>query len=108
MSKFTVRVELRCATEEDYEKLRMEMEDRGFSRLLPAGDGGKYLLPTEEYNLDAGWTPEQVLNTVKTAAAATHRPFAVLVTESLSRKRVATVSAFLTVGPWRHQAGVVI
>ena len=63
MSKFTVRVELRSATEEDYEKLRMEMEDRGFSRLLPAGDGGKVMLPPDEYNLDAGWTPEQVLNT---------------------------------------------
>ena len=86
MSKFTVRVELRSATEEDYEKLRMEMEDRGFSRLLPAGDGGKVLLPPEEYNLDAGWTPDQVLNTVKILAAATHRSFAVLVTESLSRK----------------------
>ena len=69
MSKFTVRVELRQATEEDYEKLRMEMEDRGFSRLLPAGDGGKVRLPTEEYNLDAGWTPDQVLNTVKAVAA---------------------------------------
>ena len=86
MSKFTVRVELRQATEEEYEKLRMEMEDRGFSRLLPAGDGGKVLLPPEEYNLDAGWTPDQVLNTVKTVAAATHRQVAVLVTESLSRK----------------------
>ena len=86
MSKFTVRVELRSATEEDYEKLRMEMEDRGFSRLLPAGDGGKVLLPPEEYNLDAGWTTEQVLNTVNAVAAATHRSFAVLVTESLSRK----------------------
>ena len=86
MSKFTVRVELRDATEEDYEKLRVEMEERGFSRLLPAGDGGKYLLPTAEYSLDAGWTPEQVLNTVKTVAAATHRPNARLVTESLSRK----------------------
>ena len=40
MSKFTVRVELRHATEDDYEKLRVEMEERGFSRLLPAGDGG--------------------------------------------------------------------
>ena len=40
MSKFTVRVELRQATEDDYEKLRVEMEERGFSRLLPAGDGG--------------------------------------------------------------------
>ena len=86
MSKFTVRVELRSATEEDYEKLRMEMEDRGFSRLLPAGDGGKVLLPPEEYNVDTGWTPGQVLNTVKTVAAATNRQFAILVTESLCRK----------------------
>jgi hypothetical protein len=86
MSRFTVRVELRSATEEDYEKLHMEMEDRGFCRLLPAGDGGKVLLPTEEYNLDAAWTPEQVLNTAKTLAAATRRLFARLVTESLSRK----------------------
>ena len=86
MSKFTVRVELRQATEDDYENLHMEMEERGFSRLLPAGDGGKVLLPPEEYNLDAGWTPDQVLNTVKTVAAATHRPNARLVTESLSRK----------------------
>jgi hypothetical protein len=79
MSKFTIRIELRNATEEDYEKLRVEMEERGFSRLLPGGDGGEYLLPTAEYSLDAGWTPEQVLNTAKTVAAATHRPFAVLV-----------------------------
>ena len=89
MSKFTVRVELRQATEDDYENLRVEMEERGFSRLLPAGDGGKVLLPPEEYNLDAGWTPEQVLNIAKTLAAATHRSFAVLVTESLSRKWLA-------------------
>ena len=40
MSRFTVRVELRNATEDDYEKLRVEMEERGFSGLLPAGDGG--------------------------------------------------------------------
>jgi hypothetical protein len=55
MSKFTVRVELRQATEDDYEKLRVEMEERGFSRLLPAGDGGKYLLSAAECSLDAGW-----------------------------------------------------
>ena len=54
MSKFTVRVELRNATEEDYEKLRVEMEERGFSRLLAVGDGGKYLVPTAEDYLDAG------------------------------------------------------
>lgn len=69
MSKFTVRGELRHATEDDYEKLRVDMEERGFSRLLPGGDGGKYLLPTAEYSLDAGWIPEQVLNTVKTVVA---------------------------------------
>jgi len=79
MSKFTIRIELRNATEEDYEKLRVEMEERGFSRLLPTAEGGKVLLPPAEYSLDAGWTPDQVLNTVKTVAAATHRPFAVLV-----------------------------
>ena len=59
MSKFTVRVELRQATEDDYETLRVEMEERGFSRLLPAGDGGELLLPIGEYNLDAGWTPSR-------------------------------------------------
>ena len=62
------------------------MEERGFSRELPAGDGGKVLLPTAGYNLEAGWAPEQVLNTVKALAATTHRPNARLVTESLCRK----------------------
>jgi hypothetical protein len=38
MSKFTVRVELTNATEEDYEKLRGELEESGPS-LPPAGGG---------------------------------------------------------------------
>ena len=86
MSHYTVRVELQNASEGDYEKLRVAMEESGFSPLIPSGSGAKYYLPSGEYNLDAGWTPEQVLNTVKSLGATTHRKYAILVTESLSRK----------------------
>jgi hypothetical protein len=86
MSKFTVRVELTNATAEDYEKLRGELEERGFSRLLSGGDGGKYILRATEYSLDAGWTVDHVLSEVKSMAASTHRKCSILVTEALCRR----------------------
>jgi hypothetical protein len=50
---------LRHATEDDYEKPRVEMGEKGLLRLLPVGDAGKYLLRTAEYSPDAGWPPSR-------------------------------------------------
>jgi hypothetical protein len=86
MSKFTTRVELHNADEDDYSDLHAAMEDQGFSRLIASNDGITYRLPTAEYNLDEDWTLDQVLSAAKKAAATTGREFAVLVTESNGRK----------------------
>jgi hypothetical protein len=86
MAKFTVRVELHAADEDDYENLHSAMESQSFSRTITSSDGVTYHLPTAEYSLDKGWNLDEVLSAGKKAAASTGRSFAILVTESDGRK----------------------
>jgi hypothetical protein len=87
MTKFTVRIELHGADDDDYENLHETMEEKGFFRWIEA-DGTKYRLPTAEYNftsstLDCG----KVRDLAKSIAAGVKRsptPW-VLVTESVGR-----------------------
>jgi hypothetical protein len=81
MAKFTTRVELHAATEEDYENLHAAMEAAGFSRTIEASDGVSYLLPPAEYNRSGGFTVKQVLDSAETAARTTGKRFSILVTE---------------------------
>ena len=61
MTNFTVRIELHGADEADYENLHEAMERRGFVRWIES-DGGRYRLPTAEYNLvDADMDRARVL-----------------------------------------------
>jgi hypothetical protein len=85
MPKFTVRVELHYADDDDYERLHSAMERVGFSRTITGSDGTEYSLPTAEYNTD-GTDADAVLDLAKRAADSTGKRFAVLVTESQRRR----------------------
>lgn len=85
MAKFTTRVELHRAYEDDYEVLHAAMERRGFSRQIRSGDGVTYHLPTAEYDYSGNKTRNQVLDLAKAAASETNKKYAVLVTQSNGR-----------------------
>ncbi len=86
MNRFTTRVELHAANEDDYENLHSAMEARGFERYITSSAGVTYHLPTAEYNLDKDWDLDQVLREAKRAAASTERDYEVLVTKSDGRR----------------------
>lgn len=85
MASFTTRVELHGATYQDYENLHVAMEREGFSRTIKADGGGRYHLPTAEYDRSGALTLAQILESAKRAAASTRKSFAVLVTEAVAR-----------------------
>jgi hypothetical protein len=85
VAKFTVRVELHRADDDDYETLHSAMEAQGFSRLITSNDGASYHLPTAEYNRSGSLSRDDVLESAKTAAAKTGKKSAILVTESDGR-----------------------
>ena len=68
MTRFTVRVELHEANEEDYERLHVEMENRGLGRTIRGGDGRDFQLPPAEYNDISNRTPETVRADARAAA----------------------------------------
>ncbi len=80
MAKFTTRVELHTATDEDYQILHSAMAKQGFTRTIDADDG-TYHLPTAEYNRVGDLTRETVVQLAKTAASTTGKRYSVLVTE---------------------------
>lgn len=86
MSKFTTRIELHYASDDDYSNLHSAMERRGFTRLITSSDGVTYHLPTAEYNLEKNWDTDRVLAEAKAAAQSTGRDYEVLITESSGRK----------------------
>lgn len=86
MSKFTVRVELHDADNDDYDTLHAAMKKKGFSRTIESGNGQIYHLPTAEYNVDGDYDTATVLDKAKSAANTTNLEYGVLVTESAGRK----------------------
>jgi hypothetical protein len=85
MPGFTTRVELHAASYSDYETLHASMARRGFSRQIRSDNAITYQLPTAEYDKNGSYTPEQVLDSARAAAAETGKNFAVLVTQAQSR-----------------------
>jgi hypothetical protein len=85
MAKFTTRVELHDATDNDYERLHSAMERGGFTRLITSGDGNVYRLPWAEYNFEGNSSCSDILDGAKRAASTTGCTFEVLVTESAGR-----------------------
>jgi hypothetical protein len=80
MARFTTRVELHEATEDDYANLHVAMEREGFSRTI-SGDDGVVHLPPAEYNRIGELTRDQIMDSAKRAAKTTNKTFSLLVTE---------------------------
>lgn len=70
MARFTTRVELHYADDDDYETLHAAMEDEGFYRTITSDDGIAYHLPTAEYNRDGNLTPPRKPLLEPTASSA--------------------------------------
>ena len=86
MAKYTVRVDLPGATDEQHHTLDQSMERRGFSRVIKATDGSWWRLPHGEYNLEnESRNAVQVKNDVISIANAIKPGGWVLVTEAGSR-----------------------
>jgi hypothetical protein len=83
MADFTVRVELHGAEWEDYDALRVEMEEEGFSPTVQGSGGMGYELPAGEYAVSGEWTRQQVLARARRGADRSGCSYAVLVTESV-------------------------
>ena len=69
--RFTTRVLLHHATDDDYEKLHEEMEAEGFTRTIISSDGTEYHLPQAEYNKMGVFTGEAVREAAQRAARKT-------------------------------------
>ncbi|MEO6339749.1 MAG: hypothetical protein ABIO39_06925 [Caulobacteraceae bacterium] len=86
MAKYTVRVELQGATDQQCSNLDQSMARRGFSRVIKATHGSWWRLPHGEYNLENdSRNPIQVKDLVISIADAIKPGGWVLVTESGSR-----------------------
>ncbi len=86
MARFTVRVELHDATQDDYERLQELMQAAGFFRTIKGEDGTKFHLPSSEYNFEGSIDINTVRERAKGAARGTRRDFDLLVTESIRRR----------------------
>jgi len=93
MSSFTTRIELHDAVWSNYDRLHAEATKRGFSNVIVADGGARYRLPAAEYNFVGTATRAQILEIAKSAAGATGRKFAVIVTESAGRTWQGLVAA---------------
>jgi hypothetical protein len=86
VAKYTVRIELPGASEEQYHHLDQSMEKRGFSRTIKATDGTWWRLPSGEYNVENETrNPIQLKELVVSIADAIRPGSWVLVTEAGSR-----------------------
>jgi hypothetical protein len=85
VAKFTTRVELHDATDDDYTELHSAMESEGFSRLIADSKGIVYHLPWAEYNFEGNKSCNEILACAKRAAKTTGCEFEILVTESAGR-----------------------
>lgn len=86
MPKFTTRVELHDAGENDYEILHAAMRDKNFYRVIIDSTTNQiFQLPRAEYNSQGDLTKEQVLDFAVEAARVTQRQFSIVVTQSNGR-----------------------
>ena len=86
MPKFTVRLQLTGAADNEYPDIHNSMSEQGFQRTITSRRGRTYTLPRAEYNIDVDYTIDQVLSMAKVAGGSTGRDFQVLVTQSEHRK----------------------
>ena len=85
MADFTVRIELKNADGEDYEKLHEQMEARGYSREITSDTGQVVKLLDAEYVTTKNLSTTAVRDEVKQIADSVKSPARVLVTKSVGR-----------------------
>jgi len=86
MADFTVRVELRGASESEYEALDVAMEKGGYLRIVQADDGSWYQLPSGEFNLrNSDLTVRQVADFAKQVGEGVRTGAWVIVTQAVAR-----------------------
>lgn len=85
MPKFTTRIELRQATQEDYEKLDAAMINEGFTKILISDDSGMFLLPQGEYNIDQKAVIKEIFQLAEKAANSTGKKNWILTSETINR-----------------------
>lgn len=78
---YLVRVELHEAQVRDYQNLHVQMEFRGFHRVIRGDNGNLYHLPMAEYITETLQSGEQVRALADSAAGATGKLHAVLVVD---------------------------
>jgi len=82
MANYIARVELKVAVPEDYERLNLSMQQRGYARKITGEDGVIYQLPTGTYFVtDTSAVLEVALHAAVEAADETGKKSAVIVTE---------------------------
>ncbi|MDW7782281.1 hypothetical protein [Morganella morganii] len=85
MADYTVRVELRNADWDTYNKLHESMAASGYIRTVVGDDGRRFKLPDAEYVASKGGGLNQVRDEVVRIAKAHNSDPSVLVTECLGR-----------------------
>ena len=85
MARYTVRVELHSADQENYENLHDYMQEEGFRRYITDSRGKRYQLPTAEYDIEIRGDKSVVLRKANKAASKTNKEHMVLVTTSNGR-----------------------
>jgi len=83
MALFTVRVELRGAEWETYEKLHTQMRSAGYYREVTGYDGVAYHLPDAEYAAEKNISVEQARDEVINIARSLNFDPSVLVSETV-------------------------
>lgn len=82
MSNYMARIELHLASAEDYERLHIAMQQRGYLRTMPGEDGVVYQLPTGTYYVtESSANSEVALRAAVDAAKETGKEAAILVTD---------------------------
>jgi hypothetical protein len=82
MANYIARVELHLAGPEDYERLHLSMQQRGYVRKITGEDGVIYRLPTGTYFVtDTSAVLEVALHAAVEAANETGKKSAVIVTD---------------------------
>jgi hypothetical protein len=84
MAFFITRVELHDSVLADYKRLKTAMQSLGFTKLIEATNGIKYILPTAVYGFNGNEkaTPDNVLRLAVKAATTTRRKYGIVVTQS--------------------------
>jgi hypothetical protein len=82
MANYMARVELHSATWNDYEVLHVNMQRRGYYRIIQGSDGKWYQLPTGTYMVSqTNSTLQNALNLATAAATETGKPHWVVVAD---------------------------